>query len=124
MSRGKLHMFYGEPNARLEVDVMFFDCLENLPMPKLSSSLDEVLEWNKDVGNEALQSTSNFTYKHLQDHGSIIVFHSWSAKAKSDITRSYETYEMVKKKEWMGMNRMHLTSAVDKIKMRNSFQFF
>jgi len=82
MSMEKPCMFYIVPNTRQGVDIMFFDCLENLHMPRLSFPLDKVPEWIKDVGDEALQSMFNFTYKHLQDHDYIIVFHLWSAKAK------------------------------------------
>ncbi len=92
-------MFHGVPKARLEVDVMFFDYPENLPVPGLSSPPHEVPDWNEDVGDEALQSAFSFASNHLQDHGCIIVFHSWSAKAKSDIAGLCETYDMVKKKE-------------------------
>jgi hypothetical protein len=75
------------------------------------------------VGDEALQSAFCFASNHLQEHGCVIVFHSWSAKAKSDIARLCETYDMLKKKEWMGMNHMHLTSAIDKTKTVNFIRF-
>jgi len=42
MFGGKPCMFYVVPNARLGVDVVFFDYPENLPMPRLFSLPNEV----------------------------------------------------------------------------------
>jgi len=124
MSAGKPRMFHSVPNARPGVDVIFIDCPENLPVPGLSTPLHKVPECNADVEAEALQLACSFAAPHLQDDGCIIVFHSWSVKAKSDIAGVCETYQLVKKKEWMGMNRMHLTLAIDDTKTVNSIQFF
>ena len=38
LSDGKTCLFEGVPNARAGVDVIFFDCSENLPMPGVSKS--------------------------------------------------------------------------------------
>ena len=32
----------------------------------------------------------------------------------------YEAYNLVQKKDWMGMNRMHLTSTIDNAKTVSS----
>jgi hypothetical protein len=117
-------MFYGVPNARPGVDLIFFDCPENLPVPGLSSPSTKVPDWNADVENEALQAAFQFAFKHLQDHGCMIVFHSWSADVRGDILGLCEAYRMVKKKEWWGMNRLHLTSALDTITTVNFVIWF
>jgi len=67
MSGGKPHMFNGVPNVRLGVNIVFFDNPDNLPLLGLSSLLDEVLKWNKDMEEEALQLVFNFAERHLQD---------------------------------------------------------
>jgi len=99
---------------------MFFDYSENLPILGLSSP-HEVSEWNEDIRDEALQLVFIFTFNHLQDYNCIVVFHSWSTKAKSDITGLCQTYEMVK--ECMDMNHMHLTSTLNNTKTINSIHF-
>lgn len=43
-------------------------------------------------------------------------------KAKGDIAEVCEAYQMVNKKEWMGMNRMHLTLITDINNTVNSIQ--
>lgn len=116
-------MFYGEKNARPGVDLVFIDCPENLPVPGVSSPPMKVPEWNADPEGEAINAALAFAAKHLQDDGCVIVFHSWSTEAKSNIAGVCEIYRMLVKKEWMGMNRMHLTSAVDKTKTVNIFHF-
>jgi len=86
---GKPRMFKSVLNARPGVDIIFFHCPENLLVPGLSSLLAEVPNWNKDVEEEVLQSTFSFTAKHLQDHGCIVVFYLWNAKAKNNINGLY-----------------------------------
>jgi len=49
---------------RLEVDV-FFNSLDNLHVLGLSSLPNEVSDWNKDMGEEALQLVFFFATKHL-----------------------------------------------------------
>jgi len=83
-----------------------------------------MLVWNEDLEGEVIQVAFAFATKHLQDHDYVIAFHSWSANAKNNIARVYKTYWMLVKKEWMGMNCMHLTSVVDNTKMVHLLHFF
>jgi hypothetical protein len=112
-------MFEGVLNARPGVDVIFIDCPENLPVPGLSSPANEVPKWNADPEDEALQLACSFAAEHLQDDGCIIVFHSYSIRSRQNIAGVCQTYDLVKRKDWMGMNRMHLTSAIDNTMMVN-----
>ena len=116
MSGGKTRLFEGMPNARAGVDVIFIDFLENLPVLRLSKLPHVVLTWNADLDDEALQLMCSFVAEHLHDDGCIILFHSYSMKSKENIAGVYEAYNLVKKKDWMGMNCMHLTSAIDNAK--------
>ena len=109
-------MFEGVPNARAGVDVIVIDCLENLPVPGLSKPLHVVPTWNANPDDEALQFMCSFAAEHLHDDGCIILFHSYSRKSKENIAGVCEAYNLLQKKDWMGMNRMHLTSAIDNAK--------
>ena len=116
LSDGKTRLFEGVPNARAGVDVIFFDCPENLPVPGVSKPPHVVPTWNADPDDEALQFMCSFAAEHLQDDGCIVLFHSYSRKSKENIVGVCEVYNLVQKKDWMGMNRMHLTSAIDNAK--------
>ena len=106
-------MFEGVANARAGVDVIFIDCPENLPVPGISTTPNDVPKWNADPEADALQSACAFAVEHLHDDGCIVIFHSFSVASRSDIAGACEVYDLKKKKDWLGMNRMHLTSALD-----------
>ena len=108
-------MFEGMPNARAGVDVIVIDCLENLPVPGLSKPPHVVPIWNANSDDEALQFMCSFAAEHLHDDGCIVLFHSYSRKSKENIAVVCEAYNLLQK-DWMGMNRMHLTSAIDNAK--------
>ena len=120
MSGGKTRLFEGVPNARVGVDVIFTDFPENLPVPGLSKPPHVVPTWNADPDNEALQLMCSSPAEHLHDDGCIVLFHSYSMKSNENIVGVCEAYNLVKKKDWMGMNRMHLTSAIDNAKTVSS----
>lgn len=95
------------------VDLILFDCHENLPVPDVSTTIMAVPTWNSDPDFEAMQTTFLFAENHLQDHGCMIVFHSWCAALKGNIQGLCETYPcLVKMKEWLGINRVYLTLDV------------
>ena len=116
LSDGRTRLFEGVPNARAGVDVIFFDCPENLPVPGVSKPSHIVPTWNADPDDEALQFMCSFAAEHLQDDGCIVLFHSYSRKSKENIAGVCEAYNLVQRKDWMGMNRIHLTSAIDNAK--------
>ena len=109
-------MFEGVPNARAGVDVIFIDCPENLPVPGVSKPPHVVPTWNADLNDKALQFMCSFAAEHLHDDGCIVLFHSYSRKSKENIVGVCEAYNLVQRKDWMGMNGMHLTSAIDNVK--------
>ena len=108
------------PSARAGLDVIFIDCPENLPVPGVSKPAHVVPAWNADADDEALQFMCSFAVEHLHDDGCIVLFHSYSRKSKENIAGVCEAYNLVQKKDWMGMNRMHLISAIDNAKMVTS----
>ncbi len=125
MAVGKARVYNGVVNQRPGFDHMLFDCQENLPMPGVSFPENHVPYWNSDLEYNMIYQAFFFAQKHLQDHGCIVVFHSWSMDAKSTIAGLCQEYpNMVKKKEWMGMNRVHLTSAIDQTSTVRFYTFF
>lgn len=123
-SVGKSRIFNGVAKSKPALDLVFFDCQENLPVPGVSSPPTTVPAWNEDKEYEDLQSAFAFAELHLHDDGCMIVFHSFSAVSKGNIIGLCETYQMLKKKEWLGMNRLHLTSALDVTTTVSSFSCF
>jgi hypothetical protein len=114
VSVGKTRSINGAPNRRPGVDVIMFDCPENLPVPGVSRVQNEVPVWNEDTEYEAMHSVFAFAERHLQDHGCLVITHSFSVASKSAILGLLEIYpRLKKKKEWLGMNRLWLTSASD-----------
>ena len=81
------------------MDVIFFDCLENLPMPGVSKPSHVVPTWNANPDDEALQFMCSFAVEHLQDDGCIVLFHSYSKKSKENIARVCEAYNLVQRKD-------------------------
>jgi len=61
-----------------------------------------------------MHSVFAFVEKHLWDHGFFICIHLFSMASKNAILEPCEMYSMIKKKkECLGMNQLHLTSALD-----------
>ena len=123
-SKGKSRKFHGVAMSKPALDLVLFDCQENLPVLGVSFPPTTVPAWNEDKEYEDLQSAFAFAELHLHDDGCMIVFHSFSAASKGNIIGLCETYQMLKKKEWLGMNRLHLTSAVDVTTTVSSFSCF
>ncbi len=106
-------MFHGKLNRWPGLDLIIIDCQENLPVPGVSSPPTVIPSWNADEGYDALQNAFVFAEKHLQDNGAFIIIHSYSTDSKANIAGLCDTYSMIVRKEWMGMNRLHLSSAFD-----------
>ncbi len=114
MSATKVRTLDGKVSRVGLVDLILFDCQENLLVPEVSFPLTHIPAWNFDLEYEAIQMAFLFADMHLQDHGCMIVFHSYCAASKGVIQGLCETYpSFVKKFEWLGVNRMYLTSAMD-----------
>lgn len=111
---GKVRVYDGVVNRHAGFDLMLFDCQENLPVPGISIPVTNLPPWNVDKEYDMINMAAYFADIHLQDHGCMVVFHSWSVAAKEVIAGICESYPtFVVKKEWMGMNRVHLTSPLD-----------
>jgi len=96
----------------------------NMPMSMISSPPTMIPAWNADEEYVTLQSAFGFAKKHLQDNDCVIVFHSWCVNSKSNVVGLCDTYSMVKIKELMSGNHIHLISAVDNTMTISSLQIF
>jgi hypothetical protein len=106
-------MFNGEMCKKAGVDLILFDLQENLPVPGVSIPANQVPEWNSDKEFKEIELAIVFATKHLQDNGCVVIFHSWSAKARGVVVGLTQMYPFLKFKEWLGINRMHLTSGLN-----------
>jgi len=96
------------------VDLIIFYCQENLLVPGCSFPTIAIPAWNKNDEYEAIQMAFLFADMHLQDHGYMIVFHSYCSDSFRIIQGLCEAYPtFVKKYDWLEANRAYLTSAID-----------
>ena len=93
------------------VDLILVDQPEGLPVPGISNPLSAVPLWNQD-SKEWLEPIFDFADQHLQDGGALIIIHPFRLSTKSNILGYCKSYGFEIRKEWWGMNRLHLTSAV------------
>ena len=84
---------------------------EGLPVPGISNPISSVPLWNQD-SKEWLEPIFDFADQHLQDGGALIIIHPFRLSTKSNILGYCKSYGFEIRKEWWGMNRLHLTSAV------------
>ena len=58
------------------VDLIIFDCQENLPIPLIFEK--HVPSWNSNPSCAGMQNSFHFAEESLQDNGYVLVFHSYS----------------------------------------------
>jgi len=105
----RVRHYKGESNIQPCVDLIFVDMPEGLPVPGFSNLPTFVPPWNQ-VSKDYLQPVFDFADQHLQDDGAIIIIHPFRLSTKSSILGYCKTYGFEVRKEWWGMNRLHLTS--------------
>jgi hypothetical protein len=71
-----------------------------------------VPEWNKRKKG-FLEVLFDFANSHLHDKGAIILFFSDDLDVKADLKGLMSAYGFLTFKEWMGVNRLRMTSARD-----------
>jgi hypothetical protein len=71
-----------------------------------------VPEWNKQKKG-FLEVLFDFANSHLHDKGAIILFFSDDLDVKADLKGLMSAYGFLTFKEWMGVNRLRMTSARD-----------
>jgi hypothetical protein len=60
-----------------------------------------------------LQPVFDFADQHLQDDGALIIIYPFRSATKSKILGYCKSYGFEVKKDWWGMNRLHLTSPTN-----------
>jgi hypothetical protein len=105
------------------VDLIILDIPENLPMPNLSSPATSVPPWNTlQVG--FLDHVFDFASVHVQDRGAILLFFPDNLELKAMLRGYMTTYSFVLFREWMGINRLRMTSVRDKTKTVSVLRIF
>jgi hypothetical protein len=108
----KARAFKGVPGTAGRVDLMIVDILEGLHVPMVSSPPTSVPEWNSEDKN-FLSLVFDFGSSLVHDNGVLLLFHKDDPKLRATIRGSAKAYHFSIMKEWMGINRLPITSAKD-----------
>jgi hypothetical protein len=104
--------FKGVANKGIGVDLMIFDIPENLHVPNMSSLPSSIPDWNQ-MHNDLLVSVFDFVSGHIHDDGILLLFLPNDLKLKATLQGYMEAFYFSVYQEWMGVNRLRLTSARD-----------
>jgi hypothetical protein len=118
-SSDKRRAYKGSSGNHPCVDLILVDQPEGLPVPGISNPISSLPLWNQD-SKKWLEPIFYFADQHLQDDGALIIIHPFRLSTKSNILGYCKSYGFEIRKEWWGMNRLHLTSAVHPTSTVNS----
>lgn len=97
------------PKGHTGLDLLFADVPENLPVPKISSSLSDIPPWNKRASSY-FNVLFDFATSILHDNGVLVLVHA----AASDVTREVynwaHTFDFHVAEDWFGMSELDLQS--------------
>ncbi len=85
------------------------DVPENLPVPNISISIPP---WNV-LDENFVDLIFDFANTHIHDDGGLLLFHAEDQSLNSKLKGFMKAYHFKVFKEWMGVNRLRLTSAKD-----------
>jgi hypothetical protein len=108
----KARAFKGKQGTTGGIDLMIVDIPEGLPIPMVSSPSTTVPDWNSDDKN-FLAMVFDMGSSLVHDNGVLLLFHKDELKLRADIRGSAKAYYFKILKEWMGINRLLMTSARD-----------
>jgi hypothetical protein len=111
-SKNKTRHYKGSPEDHPCLDFILADIPEGLPVPGISNPPSSIPAWNQE-SKESLHPLFDFADEHLHDDGAIILFHPFRMSTKSNILVYCKSYGFAIRKEWWGMNRLHLTSPIN-----------
>jgi hypothetical protein len=106
----RLRSFNGVANYFVGVDLIIVDILDNLSIPNISNANGEVPGWNVQKAG-FLDELFDFASTHLQDDGAILLFHTGNLNLLKHLRGFQNVYRFKIHKEWMGVNRLRMTSA-------------
>jgi hypothetical protein len=110
--KDKTRHYKGSSDVHPCLDLILADIPEGLPVPGISIPPSSIPAWNKE-SKEWLQPVFDFANEHLHDDGAIILFHPFRMSTKSNILGYCKSYGFAIRKEWWGMNRLHLTFPIN-----------
>ena len=112
MNAGKVCSLDGRVNREPLVDIIIYDCEEDLPVPLISEK--QVPSWNSDPTCVGMQNAFYFAEENLQDNGCILVFHSYSLQSRRMFAGLQKVFKkLVLKKEWLAFNQLDLASGIN-----------
>jgi hypothetical protein len=112
----KARAFKGVQGTTGGVDLMIVDIPEGLPVPMVSSPPTSVPGWNS-VDRNFLPMVFDLGSSLVHDNGALLLFHKDNLKLRADIRGFAKAYHFSILKEWMGINRLPITSARDASKI-------
>jgi hypothetical protein len=102
--------FNGIANYTTCVDLVIVDIPGNLAIPNIFMAHGEIPGWNVEKAG-FLDQYFDFTNAHLQDDGAILLFHTGSLDLMKTLKGFLKVYRFKVHKEWMGDNRLRMTSV-------------
>ena len=92
------------------VDLMVVDIPEDLPVPMVTSPASSVPEWNR-LPERFVETVFEIASRLVHDNGVLLLFHPDDLQMRADIRGCMTAYHFSLFKEFMGVNRLPLTSA-------------
>jgi hypothetical protein len=103
-------------------DLVIADIPENLPVPNVSDPSYSVPSWNA-LDSDFLGELFDFADEILHDDGALLLFHHVdNGDFRESIESHFAAFGFTMFKEWLGVNRLRLSSAKHKEKTTNLFQ--
>ncbi|KAG0596414.1 hypothetical protein M758_UG251900, partial [Ceratodon purpureus] len=109
---GRSRLYKGSSKPHPCVDLILVDIPEGLPIPGISNPADSIPPWNQD-SKMWLNPIFEFAEQHLSDDGAMILFHPFRVTTRSNMLGYLKTWSYEIRKEWWGMNHLHLTSGTN-----------
>ena len=103
-------------------DLVIADLPENLPVPNVSYPSYNIPTWNA-LDTDFLGELFDFADEILHDDGALLLFHpDDNGDFRESIQDHFAAFGFTIFKEWLGVNRLRLSSAKHKDKTTNLFQ--
>jgi hypothetical protein len=116
----KARAFKGVQDIAGGIDLMIVDILEGLPIPMVSSPPTPVPRWNS-VDKNFLPMVFDLGSSLVHNNGALLLFHKDDLKLRADIRGFAKAYHFSILKEWTGINRLPITSAMNASKTMSGF---
>jgi hypothetical protein len=112
----KARAFKGVQGTVGGVDLMIMDIPEGIPVPMVSSPPTSLPQWNSEDKN-FLPILFALGSSLVHDNGVLLLFHKDDLKFRASIRGFAKAYHFSILKDWIGINRLPITSARDASKI-------